>query len=105
MSTIYLNYLTCERTNDQFGGDEVYLTRSGVGKIWGTEEMNTDDSRSISQELLGSEGAVQLTLFDEEDIGDDDFLGNVTISGSESRGEHSTIFRNNAHYTLYYIVH
>lgn len=104
MATVLFRTLSCQRTEDNTGADEAYLTYNGE-RIFGPTRINDGQSRNINVfRRLNGQGSV--SLHDEDSPDPDDFLGSWTVSQTEAdQGDRvATFSRDGARYTMIYSV-
>ncbi len=95
--------LQCLETEDN-GADELYLHYNG-GHLAGIQDVETGGTWQLDL-VKRLDGEAFVSLFDEDDIDEDDFLGEIVISESElNQGLRSQEFNlDDALYVLFYRV-
>ncbi|MEU9236105.1 hypothetical protein [Streptomyces subrutilus] len=95
--------LECLETEDN-GADEVYMHYNG-GFMAGIQDIETGGTWNLGV-VRNVDGEATVSLFDEDDIDEDDHLGTIIISESEvGLGLRSQSFNgDDANYLLFYRV-
>jgi hypothetical protein len=95
--------LQCLETEDN-GNDEVFLQFDGTN-IFGINDIETGQTLDIGV-VRNFNGEATVSLFDEDDIDEDDHLGTIVISEEEiDQGVRTQEFTDDeAHYILFYRV-
>ncbi|MEU9632452.1 hypothetical protein ACFZDB_27340 [Streptomyces luteogriseus] len=95
--------LECLETEDN-GADELYMHYNG-GFMAGIQDVETGGTWQLDL-FKNVDGEATVSLFDEDDIDEDDSLGTIIISESEVNGGLRTqdFTGDEAHYRLFYRV-
>ncbi|MEF7495645.1 hypothetical protein [Lysinibacillus sphaericus] len=99
--------LQCLETEDN-GRDEIYMHYNGRHMFpQGGDTIDIETGQTLDLNLvMPIAGEATVSLFDEDDIDEDDHLGTIVISESElNQGVHSQTFNgDDANYILFYAV-
>lgn len=82
MATLHLVHLHCNSTEDNFGGDHVYITVNGA-RVWGPLRINDGEGLDIGTQV-NFNGQAAIELWDEDDVDSDDILGRHVVGPGSS---------------------